>query len=93
MEQCLIDNKICSVRNQKCYECTLDDCRKALLILEEEEAMLAKTKEEQLREELKKELKKEYPECVDCRHLYILNIKKQKVYCPYRINGCILRSR
>lgn len=25
MEQCLIDNKICSEQNRKCKECKLDD--------------------------------------------------------------------
>lgn len=89
MEQCLIDNKICSIQNQKCKVCKLDDCKKTLLMLEEKEAMIAKTKEERLIEELKKE----YPECVGCSYLHILSLEKKKVYCPYMINGCVLQNR
>lgn len=37
MEQCLIDNKICSEQNRKCKECKLDDCRKAIQMIEEEQ--------------------------------------------------------
>lgn len=89
MEQCLLDNKVCPLRNSKCKDCKLDDCRKALLMLEEEEAMLIKTKEERLREELKKE----YPECVKCSYLEVIDVNKRIVYCPYMINECILQNR
>ena len=61
--------------------------RIGLLMLEEVEAMWIKTKEERLREELKKE----YPECVKCNHLKILDVNKKIVYCPYMIKGCILQ--
>ncbi len=37
MEQCLIDNKICSEQNKKCKVCKLDDCRKAIQMIEEEQ--------------------------------------------------------
>lgn len=37
MEQCLIDNKVCSEQNKKCKECKLDDCRKAIQMIEEEQ--------------------------------------------------------
>lgn len=88
MEQCLIDNKICSVRNQKCKVCKLDDCKKALIMLEEEEAMRNKTKEDRLKDELRKE----YPECVKCSHLQVIDLNRRIVYCPYMINRCIVKG-
>ena len=89
MEQCLIDNKICSVRNQKCKVCKLDDCKKALIMLEEEEAMKNKTKEDKLKDELRKE----YPECVKCSHLQVIDLGRRIVYCPYMINKCIVKGQ
>ena len=86
MEQCLIDNKICSVRNKKCKVCKLDDCKKALIMLEEEEAMRNKTREDRLKDELRKE----YPECVRCSHLQVIDLSKRIVHCPYRIKKCML---
>ena len=37
MEQCLIDNKVCSVQGQKCKECKLDDCRRTVEMIETQE--------------------------------------------------------
>ena len=37
MEQCLIDTKVCTVQGQKCKECKLADCRKAIEMIETQE--------------------------------------------------------
>lgn len=85
MEQCLIDNKICSERNRKCKECKLNDCRSTIKMIEEEQ------KYEYLYK--LKELKKRLPNsCKNCSFLEIVNVEKEQVYCPYMIKKCILSS-
>ena len=37
MEQCLIDNKICSEQNKKCKICKFDSCKEVIQMIEEEQ--------------------------------------------------------
>lgn len=86
MEQCLIDNKICSEQNRKCKECKLDSCREVVRMIEDEQKWIDK-------DNLKKLRKKLPSECVDCSFLEIVNLTKQKVHCAYRINNRCLIGR
>lgn len=79
--ECIERGEIC-VYNFKCKECKLIDCRNTLRMIEEEQKMWFKTKEYHFKEVLEKE----YPHCVNCSHLEILNMNKFKVRCPYMIN-------
>lgn len=86
MEQCLIDNKVCSEQNKKCKNCKLDKSKEVIQMIEDEEryeniALLEK-------------LKRNLPiECRECTQLKIINLRQQKVYCPYRIKDrCMLRN-
>lgn len=85
MEQCLIDKKICSNTNRKCKICKLDTCRGVLKMIEDE----------QYYEDLDRlrRIKQELPsECQGCSFLEIINLREQKVHCPYRIKErCILK--
>lgn len=84
MEQCLIDNKICSEQNKKCKNCKLDDCRRTIRMIEDEQKWIDKDNLEKLRDKLHKE-------CKGCSFLEIVNLTKQKVHCAYRIkNRCLL---
>ncbi len=55
MEQCLIDNKICSEQNKKCKECKLDDCRRTMQMIEEEQKYTDRDNLRKLREQLPKQ--------------------------------------
>lgn len=86
--KCLIDGKVCPNNNLKCKVCKLDDCRNTIEAIEVEEMIWYKTKEDIFYEKLEKE----YPKCVNCTQLEILNLEKGKVRCPYMIrNGCALK--
>lgn len=87
MEQCLIDNKICSEQNRKCKVCKLNSCHEVERMIEDEQKWID-------RDNLKK-LKDKLPEeCRNCNMLEIINLVKQKVHCAYRIkNRCILGYR
>lgn len=86
--KCLETGKICPSNNLKCKECKLMDCKKALELIEEEQKMYFKTKEQKFAEELKKE----YPLCVNCSQLEILDLEKGKVRCPYMIRKkCVIK--
>lgn len=87
MEQCLIDNKVCAEGHRKCKECKLNDCKKVLQMIEDEE----RYENIALVEKLKRNLPEE---CRECTQLKIINLKRQKVYCPYRIKDrCVLKER
>lgn len=84
MEQCLINNKVCSERNKKCKECKLDDCKRVIQMIEDEEKYI------DIGNMIR--LKRDLPEqCRNCSFLIITNLKKEKVYCPYRIKDkCLI---
>lgn len=87
MEQCLIDNKVCSEGHRKCKECKLDDCKKVLRMIEDEEKYI----DIGYMNKLKKSLPEE---CRVCPQLKIINLRQMKVYCPYRIKDrCIIKNK
>ena len=83
--KCLEDGKICS-KNKKCKDCVFDDCRKTLEVLEK-----MKKKKEDLRLKI---IKRQLADsCKNCSMLQILDIDKQKLYCPYNVTGeCLIGS-
>ena len=85
MIQCLIDNKICPNGNKKCKLCKLDTCEEVLDMIEEKQKYEDKYKI--------KQIKKNLPEqCKNCSFLCVINLREQKVYCPYRIKErCLIR--
>lgn len=87
MEQCLIDNKICAEGNKKCKQCKLDDCRRTIQMMEDEEKYIDIGYMNKLKESLPEQ-------CKNCSFLVVINLKRQKVYCPYRIKEkCILKEK
>lgn len=85
MMKCLETNQVCSEQNRKCKECKLDDCKKAMKILEEHEKKIRDKKIENIIKQLP--LK-----CQKCNLYQITDVEKQKVYCPYMIgNSCIMK--
>lgn len=85
MEQCLIDNKVCSVQGQRCKDCKLDDCRRTIEMIEMNENREIKWKRKLIDAQLSEQ-------CKNCSFLEILDLDKQVVYCPYRIKDkCILK--
>lgn len=87
MEQCLIDNKICSEQNRKCKVCELNDCRRTVQMIEDEQKWIDKDNLEKLRSKLPEE-------CKRCSMLEIINIRTQKVHCAYRIkNKCLIEKK
>jgi len=83
MEQCLIDNKICSEQNRKCKECKLNDCRSTIKMIEEEQKYID-------RDNLRK-LKNSLPvSCRNCSFLEVVNLEKEQVHCFYMIKKCVL---
>ncbi len=87
MEQCLIDNKVCSEQNRKCKVCKLNSCQEVEQMIEDEQKWIDKSNLEKLKKELP-------DECKNCSFLEIVNLTRQKVHCAYRIkNRCILEYR
>lgn len=83
--KCLEDGKVCG-KTKKCKDCTFDDCRKALEVLED----MKKKKEDLRLKSIKRQLA---DSCKNCSMLQILNIDKQKLYCPYLVKReCLIGS-
>ena len=87
MEECLLNNKVCSLQGQKCKDCKLDDCRRVIEMIETQE-----DREEQWKRKL---INIQLPEqCKNCSFLEIIDLNKQIVRCPYMIKErCILGER
>lgn len=88
--KCLKDGKVCG-NTKKCKDCKLDDCRKALKVLED----MKKKKEDVRLMDIKRQL---VDSCKNCSMLQILDIDRQKLYCPYLVKkecliGSIMQSR
>lgn len=88
--KCLKDGKVCG-KTLKCKDCKLDDCRRILDGLEE----MREKKEDIELKNIKKQLA---DSCKNCSMLQILDIDKQKLYCPYLIKeecliGSIIQSK
>lgn len=87
MEQCLIDNKICSEQNRKCKVCKLNSCSEVIRMIEDEQKWIDKDNLEKLKRKLPEE-------CKECSMLEIINLSKQKVHCAYRIKDkCLLEKK
>lgn len=83
--KCLKDKKVCG-NTIKCKNCAFDDCRKALEVLEE----MKKQKEDMKLKSIKRQLAES---CKNCKMLQILDIDKQKLYCPYLVKReCLIGS-
>ena len=85
MEQCLIDNRVCSVQGQKCKYCKLDDCRRTIEMIETQEEREDKWKRKLINAQL--------PEnCKNCSFLEVIDLDSQIVRCPYMVKDmCILK--
>lgn len=58
MEQCLIDNKICSEQNRKCKECKLDSCKEVIKMIEEEQKYIDRDNLRKLKNSLPERLQR-----------------------------------
>ena len=85
MELCLIDNKVCPATNKRCKNCSLEDCRRTIEMIE--------TQEEKEYEWKKKLINVQLPEqCKTCSFLEVIDLDKQVVRCPYMIKDrCMLK--
>ena len=85
MEQCLIDNKVCSVQGQKCKECKLDDCRRTVEMIETQEEREDKWKRKLINAQLPEQ-------CKNCSFLEVIDLDNQVVRCPYLVkNQCLIK--
>ena len=83
--KCLKNNKVCSEQNKICKNCKLDNPRLTNSIINNYEKKIAKRKLEQIINELPNE-------CKNCNFIQIIDLRKKKVYCPYRIKDkCIIK--
>lgn len=83
--KCLEDGKVCMTK-KKCKDCVFDNCRKTLEVLEK----VKKGKEDLRLRSIRKQLA---DSCKNCSMLRILDIDKQKLYCPYLVKKeCLIRS-
>ena len=82
--KCLINNKVCGEFNKKCKTCKLDCSDNTVEILKQ-------YKDKKIRNKIKEIIKELPKECKNCNFIKILDINKKKVYCPYRINKCIIK--
>ena len=82
---CLETNKVCSEQNRKCKECKLNDCREVINMIETQE-----DREDRFK---LKCIKAQLPEqCKNCSFLEVIDLRKQKVYCPYMIKDkCLIK--
>lgn len=84
MEKCLETGKICTHSNKLCKNCKLDECKETI-------NMIDKLANKEYKEKINK-IKAQLPNhCKECNLLKIIDLDKQKVYCPYRLNNnCLL---
>ena len=82
---CLETNKICGEQNIKCKQCKLNDCREVINMIETQE-----DREDRFK---LKCIKAQLPEqCKNCSFLEVIDLRKQKVYCPYMIKDkCLIK--
>lgn len=87
MDQCLIDNKVCSEQNRKCKVCKLNSCKEVERMIEDQQKYIDRENLEKLKNKLPSE-------CRDCSFLEIVNLRTQKVHCAYRINNkCLIGGK
>lgn len=81
--ECLENDEICT--KKLCKDCKLKDCKETIKMLDRLEAKEYNTKVNKIKAQLPRM-------CKNCNLLEILNLDKQKLYCPYRIKErCILK--
>ena len=86
MEKCLEIGKICSNSNKLCKNCKLDECKETIKMIDKLENKEYKGKVNKIKAQLPNA-------CKNCNLLKIIDLDKQKVYCPYRINNiCLIRK-
>ncbi len=85
MLPCIKSKEVCSNTNKRCKECVFDSCKEVINMNEEIQ------KYEDL--ENMRKLKKELPEqCKNCSFLEVINLREQKVFCPYMIKErCLIK--
>lgn len=84
MEKCLETGKICSNSNKLCKNCKLDECKETIKMIEKNARKEYIVKINKIKAQLPNQ-------CKECNLLKIIDLDKQKVYCPYRLNNnCLL---
>ena len=84
--ECLETNKVCSEFNKKCKVCKLDSCKEVIKMIQTQEEREDRFKLECIKVQLNKQ-------CRNCSLLKIIDLNKQKVYCPYMIKDkCIIKE-
>lgn len=78
MLPCLLTKEVCSNTNRKCKECSLDECKGIINMIEEIRKYEDKEKLRILRTRLPEQ-------CKGCSFLEVTNLYEEKVYCPYLI--------
>lgn len=85
MEQCLIDNKVCPATNKRCKNCSLEDCKRTIEMIETQEEREEKWKRKLIKVQLQEQ-------CKNCSFLEVINLDKQIVRCPYLVkNKCLIK--
>lgn len=85
MEQCLIDNKVCPATNKRCKNCSLEDCKRTIEMIETQEEREDKWKRKLIKVQLQEQ-------CKNCSFLEVINLDEQIVRCPYRIKErCLIK--
>ncbi len=85
MEKCLLDNKICSIQEQRCKKCKLDDCRRTIEMIEIQEEIENNSKRNLINKQLSEQ-------CQNCSFLEVIDLDKQIVRCPYLVkNKCLIK--
>lgn len=85
MELCLIDNKVCPATNKRCKNCSLEDCKRTIEMIETQEEREDKWKRKLINVQLPEQ-------CKNCSFLEVINLDKQIVRCPYRVKErCLIK--
>lgn len=85
MELCLIDNKVCPATNKRCKNCSLEDCKRTIEMIETQEEREDKWKRKLINVQLPEQ-------CKNCSFLEVINLDKQIVRCLYRVKErCLIK--
>lgn len=85
MERCLIDNKVCPATNKRCKNCSLEDCKRIIGMIETQEDIEDNWKRELIEVQLSEQ-------CKNCSFLEIIDLDKQVLRCPYLVkNKCLIK--
>ena len=85
MEKCLIDNKVCSIQEQRCKKCKLDNCTEIKQMIKKHKEIENNIKVNSINKQLSEQ-------CQNCSFLEVINLDKQIVRCPYLVkNKCLIK--